>query len=53
MGEQLIISIGREYGSGGHAIAEILAKRFELPMYDRNLLDHIACLLYTSDAADE
>ena len=42
MGEQLIISIGREYGSGGHAIAEILAKRFELPMYDRNLLDHIA-----------
>lgn len=40
--EQLIISIGREYGSGGHAIAEVLAERFNIPMYDRNLLDHIA-----------
>lgn len=39
---QLIISIGREYGSGGHAIAEELAKRFDIPLYDRNMLDHIA-----------
>lgn len=42
MAEQLIISIGREYGSGGHRIAEELAKRFSLPFYDRNLLDEIA-----------
>lgn len=42
MAEQLIISISREYGSGGHFIAEALAKRFNLPLYDRNLLDHIA-----------
>lgn len=42
MAEQLIISISREYGSGGHVIAEELAKRFNLPLYDRNLLDHIA-----------
>lgn len=42
MAEQLIISISREYGSGGHLIAEDLAKRFNLPLYDRNLLDHIA-----------
>lgn len=42
MAEQLIISIGREYGSGGHRIAEKLAKRFSLPFYDRNLLDEIA-----------
>lgn len=40
--KQLIISIGREYGSGGHVIAEELAKRFQIPMYDRNLLDQIA-----------
>ena len=33
MGEkkQLIISVGREYGSGGHVIAEELAKRFGIP----------------------
>lgn len=42
MAEQLIISISREYGSGGHVIAEGLAKRFNLPLYDRNLLDHIS-----------
>lgn len=42
MEKQLIISIGREYGSGGHAIAEILAKRYGIPMYDHNLLDEIA-----------
>ena len=42
MAEQLIISIGREYGSGGHRIAEKLAKRLSLPFYDRNMLDEIA-----------
>ena len=42
MGKQLIISGGREFGSGGHVIAEELARRFELPLYDNNLLEHIA-----------
>ena len=42
MEKQLIISIGREYGSGGHAIAEILSKKFGIPLYDHNLLDEIA-----------
>ncbi|MBQ4515905.1 MAG: cytidylate kinase-like family protein [Clostridia bacterium] len=42
MDRQLIISIGREFGSGGHIIAEALAKRFDLPLYDHNLLEHIA-----------
>ena len=40
--KQIIISVGREYGSGGHAIAEILSKRFGLPFFDRNLLEEIA-----------
>ncbi len=39
---QTIISIGREYGSGGHVIAEELAKRLGLPLYDRNILDEVA-----------
>ena len=42
MEKRLIISIGREFGSGGHVIAEALAKKFNIPMYDHNLLDHIA-----------
>lgn len=42
MGKQLIISIGREFGSGGHEIAEKLAEKFNLKLYDKNLLEHIA-----------
>lgn len=41
-GKQFIISIGREFGSGGHLIAERLAKKFDVTMYDSNLLDIIA-----------
>ncbi len=39
---QIIISVGREFGSGGRVIAEELAKRFELPIYDRHLITEIA-----------
>ena len=42
MDKQLIISIGREYASGGHEIAEELAKRFGIKLYDNSLLLHIA-----------
>lgn len=42
MAKQVIISINREYGSGGHEIAEKIARDLELPLYDRNLLDEIA-----------
>jgi cytidylate kinase len=41
MREQVIISISREFGSGGHVIAEGLAHRFGLTMYDSNLLKEI------------
>lgn len=42
MGKQLIISVGREFCSGGHVIAEELARRFGLVLYDNNLLEQIA-----------
>lgn len=42
MDKQLIISVGREYGSGGHFVAEMLAKKYDLPLYDSSMLDHIA-----------
>ncbi len=38
----MIISVGREFGSGGHIIAERLAEKFALPLYDFNLLKEIA-----------
>lgn len=40
--KQVIISIGREFGSGGHEIAAELAKRFSLPLYDYNIISEIA-----------
>ena len=42
MSKQLIISVSREFGSGGHEIAEKLAKHYNLPLLDHNLLDEIA-----------
>lgn len=42
MKKQIIISIGREYGSGGHEIAQKLAEKLNIDLYDRNLLDEIS-----------
>ena len=42
MSKQLIISIGREYGSGGHEIAMKIAEKYGLPLYGHNILDQIA-----------
>lgn len=42
MDKQLIISISREYGSGGHEIGEHIAKQLGLHFYDRSMLDDIA-----------
>lgn len=42
MDKQIIISIGREFGSAGHAIAEKVAQNYNFPFYDYNLLREIA-----------
>lgn len=42
MEKQLIIALGREFGSGGHIIAQQLADHYQIPLYDHNLLNHIA-----------
>lgn len=36
--ENLIITIGREYGSGGREIGEKLAERLSIPIYDKQLI---------------
>lgn len=42
MDKQLIIAVSREFASGGREIAKMLAERFQINYYDRNLLDEIA-----------
>ena len=42
MDSQLIISVGREFGSAGHEIAEELSKHYGIDLLDHNLLDEIA-----------
>ncbi len=42
MDKQIIISVGREFGSGGHIVAANLAKHFGLPLLDSNILSEIA-----------
>ena len=37
-----IITVSREFGSGGRVIAEALAERFNIPIYDRHLITDIA-----------
>ena len=42
MEKQIIIAIGREYGSGGHLIGQKIAEKYGIPFYDRNLLEEVA-----------
>ena len=37
MAEQIIIAIGREFGSGGHAIGEKIAKDLGIEFVDRDV----------------
>ena len=39
---QIIIALGREFGSGGHVIAQKLAKHYNIPLYSKELLAEIA-----------
>ena len=36
--EKFVITIGREYGSGGRQIGEIVAKTLGINFYDKNLI---------------
>lgn len=40
--KQIIIAVGREFGSGGHVIAEGLAKHYNIPLYSKELLSELA-----------
>jgi len=40
--EKKIITISREFGSGGRTIGHQVAERLGIPFYDKELVDHIA-----------
>ncbi|MEY8391780.1 cytidylate kinase-like family protein [Lachnospiraceae bacterium] len=42
MSKQTIVTVSREFGSGGHEIAEKIASDLGLKFYDRGMLDEIA-----------
>lgn len=42
MENQIIITIGREYGSGGRELGEMLAKRLNIAYYDKEILTRAA-----------
>lgn len=37
--EQIIVTIGRENGSAGHLIAQMIAEQLQIKLYDKNILD--------------
>ena len=37
-----IITISREFGSGGHLVGKVLAEKMDVPYYDKSILDRIA-----------
>lgn len=57
MAAHRIITIGRQFGSGGHEIGNLLATRLDIPLYDNNLVRMVAEKLdireETAQAVDE
>ncbi len=49
MTEHTIITIGRQFGSGGHAVGNLLSERLQIPLYDHNLIRMAAQQLKISD----
>ena len=39
MKEQIIVAIGREHGSGGHYIAELISKALGIKLYDKGTIE--------------
>ena len=40
--EKKIITISREFGSGGRTVGHLVAEKLGIPFYDKELVDHIA-----------
>lgn len=53
MTKNTIITIGRQFGSGGHEIGELLAKKLGIPFYDRNFVKMAAEELHITEEQAE
>ena len=49
----MIITIGRQYGAGGREVAEKLAKKLQIPLYDRKLVAFISAHLEKGISLDK
>lgn len=49
MTDNIIITIGRQFGSGGHEIGNKLATRLDIPLYDHNAVRMAARELHLDD----
>ena len=46
---QVVITIARQYGSGGRTVGKMLAERLGISFYDKQIIQMASdCLLYTS-----
>ncbi len=44
MAKKIIITIARQYGSGGRAIGELVAKELGIPIYDKEIITNAAAV---------
>ena len=42
MATNLVITIGRQFGSGGRKVGRLLAEKLDIPYYDKELLAEAA-----------
>lgn len=40
--QPLIITVGRQFGSGGRGVANILSKKYGIPLYDKELINRVS-----------
>lgn len=53
MKENTIITISRQYGSGGRELSQILAKKLDINVYDRQIIHMAAAQLNIGDLSEE
>ena len=42
MSDKIIVTIARQYGSGGHAVGELVANNFNMAYHDKSLIEKSA-----------
>ena len=50
---QIIISVGREHGSGGHFIAQQLADELGIKLYDKEIIEGVVDLGYSREFVEQ